>query len=46
MFWRNKKFLGVAYKNIEVGENHAYFPGLSMERGMRVIFNFGLEPFS
>jgi hypothetical protein len=46
MYWRNKKFLGVAFKNIDVGENRAYFPGVSLERGMRVVFNFGLHPFS
>ena len=44
-FWRNKKFLGVAFSGIEVGENKAYFPAVSLEKGMRVVFNFGLYPF-
>ena len=41
MFWRNNKFLGVAFSNIETGKNRAYFPAISMEKGMRVAFNFG-----
>lgn len=45
-FWRNKKFLGVAFKNIETGQNRAYFPGVSFEKGMRVHFNFGQLPFN
>jgi Kip1 ubiquitination-promoting complex protein 1 len=45
-YWRNKKFLGVAFTGIEVGENMAYFPSVSLEKGMRVAFNFGLSPFS
>lgn len=45
-FWRNNKYLGVAYQFIEVGENKAYFPAISLEKGMRVVFNFGLQPFN
>jgi len=46
MFWRNGTFLGTAFTNIEVGENKAYFPAISMEKGQRAQFNFGLRPFS
>jgi len=44
MFWRNNKFLGVAFSNIETGKNRAYFPAISMEKGMRVAVNFGQSP--
>jgi Kip1 ubiquitination-promoting complex protein 1 len=44
-FYRNNKFLGVAFKNIKTGPNMAYFPALSMGNGERVVFNFGLKPF-
>lgn len=44
-YWRNNKFMGVAFKNVPVGPNLAYFPAVSMSRGERVIFNFGLRPF-
>ena len=46
MFWRNSKFLGVAFNGIPTGENCAYFPAISMEKGQRVTFNFGLSPIS
>jgi hypothetical protein len=36
----------VAFSHIEVGENKAYFPAVSLEKGMRVVFNFGMQPFS
>jgi len=29
-FWRNDKPLGLAFKNIGVGPNMAYFPAISM----------------
>ena len=29
-FWRNEKCLGVAFKDIKVGPNMAYFPAVSM----------------
>lgn len=29
-FYRNDKFLGVAFRNIKVGPNMVYFPGVSM----------------
>lgn len=44
-FWRNDKLLGVAFKNISVGPNMAYFPAVSLQGGERVIFNFGQRPF-
>jgi hypothetical protein len=44
-FWRNDKCMGVAFKNIKVGPNMAYFPAISFSAGERVIFNFGLRPF-
>jgi len=31
LFWRNGRFLGVAFKNIQTGPNLAYFPGVSFE---------------
>jgi hypothetical protein len=37
--------LGVAFKNIKVGPNMAYFPAITMKKGERVIFNFGKSPF-
>lgn len=44
-FWRNDKCLGVAFKNIKVGPNMAYFPAISLATGERVQFNFGRKPF-
>lgn len=29
-FWRNEKCLDVAFRNIKVGPNMAYFPAISM----------------
>ena len=29
-FWRNEKFLGVAFQKIKVGPNMAYFPAISL----------------
>ena len=29
-FYRNSKSLGVAFTNLKVGENHVYFPSISM----------------
>lgn len=45
-FYRNDQCLGVAFKNIDIGPNNAYFPAISLAEGQRVIFNFGLKrPF-
>jgi len=44
-FFRNDSPLGVAFKNIKIGPNLAYFPAISLAEGQRVIFNFGLRPF-
>jgi len=30
LFWRNYQFLGVAFKNIEIGPNKTYFPAVSL----------------
>ena len=38
--------MGVAFTNIETGQNKAYFPAVSLEKGMRVVFNFGQIPFN
>lgn len=46
MFWRNNSFLGVAFTDVEVGQNKAYFPAISMQKGQRAQFNFGLKPFT
>lgn len=45
-YWRNKKFLGVAFRNVPKGQNIAYYPALSLSKGERAIMNFGLRPFS
>jgi hypothetical protein len=44
-YFRNKKYLGIAYKNVPKGQNIAYFPAVSMHKHERVIFNFGYRPF-
>lgn len=45
-FFRNDENLGVAFKNIKVGENMVYFPAASLSGGQRVVFNFGANmPF-
>ena len=44
-FWRNNKFLGVAFTNVPSGPNRAYFPAISLDMGQKAIFNFGLRPF-
>jgi|LauGreDrversion4_2_1035121.scaffolds.fasta_scaffold159043_1 hypothetical protein len=44
-FYRNEKFLGVAFKGIKTGPNMAYFPAIYMSEGCSVIFNFGQRPF-
>lgn len=46
MFWRNKKYLGVAFSKVPKGQNIVYFPAISLQRRERAIFNFGLRPFS
>jgi len=40
-FYRNDENLGVAFRGIKVGPNMAYFPGVSLANGQRVVFNFG-----
>lgn len=32
-FWRNNRYLGVAFANVPSGPNRAYFPAISMDRG-------------
>jgi Kip1 ubiquitination-promoting complex protein 1 len=44
-FYRNDKSLGVAFKNIKIGPNMAYFPAIFMSENQQVEFNFGLRPF-
>ncbi len=45
-FFLNGKSLGIAFNNIPVGENIAYFPGISVSDGERCSFNFGSDsPF-
>lgn len=44
-YWRNNKFLGLAFKNVPSGPNKAYFPAISLDKGQKVVFNFGLRPF-
>lgn len=45
LFWRNSEFLGVAFSDVKVGGNKAYFPGVSLQSGQRVVCNFGQRPF-
>jgi len=40
-FFRNEESLGVAFKNVKIGPNMAYFPAVSLSQGQRVVFNFG-----
>lgn len=45
-FYRNDECLGVAFRDIKVGPNMAYFPAISLSGGQRVVFNFGAHiPF-
>ena len=44
-FYLNGEDLGVAATNIAVGENCAYFPGCSLSRSEKCVFNFGQTPF-
>lgn len=44
-FFLNGKSLGVAFKDIPVGENIAYFPGVSLSADEKITFNFGKTPF-
>lgn len=31
-YWRNEKYLGVAFKNVPKGPNYAYFPAITLEK--------------
>lgn len=42
-FFRNQKCLGKAYTNFKAGPNCVYFPAISMKKGQRVVFNFGMR---
>ena len=44
-FYLNGEDLGIAATNIAVGENCAYFPGCSLSRSEKCVFNFGQTPF-
>lgn len=44
-YYRNGVPLGIAFTNIPVGENIAYFPGISMSIEEEIVFNFGKLPF-
>ena len=41
LYWRNHEFLGIAFSGLETGPNCAYFPAASLQRGQRIVFNFG-----
>jgi hypothetical protein len=43
-YFINGESLGIAKDNIPVGENIAYFPGISLSQEEKVIFNFGQSP--
>jgi len=45
-FYQNGKDLGIAFKDIPVGENVCYFPGVSLQTGQMCLFNFGRRPFA
>ena len=40
-FYHNGIHLGVAFENIPVGENIAYFPAASFSKSEKVVYNFG-----
>ncbi len=40
-YFKNGKSLGIAFDNIPIGKNIAYFPAASISKGMRLLFNFG-----
>ena len=44
-YYLNGEPLGIAFNNISKGENIAYFPALSINKGESCIFNFGQLPF-
>lgn len=44
-YFRNGVSLGIAFTNIPVGENIAYFPAISMSVEEEIVFNFGKLPF-
>ena len=44
-FYLNGAFLGNASDNVDVGENHAYFPACSLSKKEKCVFNFGQTPF-
>lgn len=44
-FFLNGKSLGVAFENVQIGKNIAYFPGMSIRKSEKCRFNFGATPF-
>lgn len=42
-FFQNGESLGKAFENIPTGENLAYFPGLSLSKNEKAVFNFGSQ---
>lgn len=44
-YFLNGEKLGVAFKDLEIGQNIAYFPGISLSKGEKCYFNFGQLPF-
>ena len=44
-YFRNGVSLGIAFTNIPIGENIAYFPGISLSIEEEIVFNFGKMPF-
>lgn len=43
-FFLNGKSLGVAFEDVPVGQNIAYFPGISTRKSEKCRFNFGATP--
>ena len=44
-YFLNGTSLGIAFENIPIGENKAYFAGISLSDGESCAFNFGKSPF-
>ena len=44
-YFLNGVSMGIAFKNLPVGENIAYFPGISFSLYEKCTFNFGKAPF-
>ena len=44
-FYLNGEKLGEAFNNVKTGQNIAYFPGASLSKDEKMVFNFGIKEF-